>query len=147
MGTDFSFRCHIRYILLTIKAFFTMSTTNAQISFDGGPIRKIQRVIFIVAMNHKCEGGGVKMAPDASATDGKLSVLLAHGVSRFRAFFLLPFVQAGKHLKFKAFEIVECMSYELQTENSCVLHFDGEYGGEPTCVKVRCLPSRLNTLV
>ncbi len=137
----------LTYILLTIKAFFTMPSTEAEISFDGGPIRKIKRVIFIVAMNHKCEGGGVKMAPDASATDGKLSVLLAHGVSRFRAFFLLPFVQAGKHLKFKAFEIVECVSYELKTHDPSVLHFDGEYGGEPKELSVRCLPGMLNTLV
>ena len=56
-------------------------------------------MIFTAAMNFKAEGGGVPMAPAASACDGKLSFCEAAGIPKWRTFLCLPFlVAASIHL-------------------------------------------------
>ena len=131
------------YILLTIKTLFSMKTENLRVSFDGGSEQIFAKTIFMAMMNFKAEGGGVKMCPDAKSDDGKLSVCLVHGVKKFQTFFLLPFLMAGKHGRFKGFELLECKSAEINFDSPQTLHLDGEYGGEVSHVLVEAVESKL----
>lgn len=136
----------LTYVLLTIKTLFTMPTTEVLASFDGAAPRKISRMIFVAGMNHPAEGGGVPMAPRANAQDGKLSVCCVYGISRWKAFFLLPVLVMGKHEGIKGFEIIECESYELKLKQPMVLHGDGEYLGEQTNIRYTCEKGKLLVL-
>lgn len=133
----------LTYVLLTIKALFTMPTAEVTASFDGGTPKKISQMIFVAGMIHACEGGGVPMAPKANAQDGKLSVCCAYGIPRWRAFLLLPVLVKGKHGGRKGFEIIDCKSYELKLKSPMALHGDGEYLGEHTHIRYTCEKGKL----
>lgn len=128
----------LTYICMTLKSLFTMPSTEAEVAFDGGTPRKIKKVVFVAGMNHAAEGGGVKMYPNASAFDGKLSVCMAYGISRLRAFFAFPFLIVGKQEKIKGFELIECKECTIQTKKRMVLHTDGEYGGMRQEIRLSC---------
>lgn len=136
----------LTYLLLTVKALFSMPVTQAWIRFDNGEIKEISRMIFVVGMNHVWEGGGVPMAPQANARDGKLSVCCAHGISRLKAFLLLPLLAAGRHEGHRGFEIVDCEHYELRLAAPMVLHADGEYLGEQRQIRYVCEKGKLQVL-
>lgn len=133
----------LTYVILTIKALFTMPTTEVTASFDGGEKRKISKMIFVAGMNHPWEGGGVPMAPGANSRDGKLSVCCVYGIPRLKAFFLLPVLVQGKHEGLKGFEVVNCKSYELRLETPMVLHADGEYLGRQQVIRYECEKGKL----
>lgn len=136
----------LTYVLLTIKALFTMPTTEVMAVFDGGAKRKISRMIFMAGMNHPWEGGGVPMSPRADCQDGKLSVCCVHGIPKWKAFFLLPFLVKGKHEGIQGIEIIDCEKYELHLKRPMVLHGDGEYLGEQTVIKYTCEKGKLQLL-
>lgn len=136
----------LTYVLLTVKALFTMPTTELTISFDDGAGKRIDRMIFVAGMNHPWEGGGVPMAPRADCRDGKLSVCCVYGIPRWKAFFLLPCLVRAKHEGLKGFEIIDCAGYELAIARPMAVHGDGEYLGDRTYVRCRCLPGMLRVM-
>ena len=136
----------LTYLLLTVKALFTMPTTEVLASFEGGETKKIDKMIFIAGMNHPWEGGGVPMSPHADPQDGKLSVCCVYGIARGKTFFLLPLLVMGKHKIIKGFEFVDCTHYELHLKQPMVLHADGEYLGEHTNISYDCEKGKLLVL-
>lgn len=137
----------LTYVLLTVKALFTMPTTEVRAVFDGGAPKKVHKMIFVAGMNHPWEGGGVPMAPRADAQDGKLSVCMVYGIPRWKTFFLLPVLVKGKHEgRLKGFEIIDCERYELKLTQPMVLHADGEYLGRQTDLHYCCEKGKLLVL-
>ena len=116
-------------------------------ALDETPERKLDRIIYIAAMNFKAEGGGVPMAPKADATDGKLSICSVHGIPKWRTFLCLPFLVAAKHTGIRGFDIDDCGTCEVRLKDPMVLHADGEYCGDVTKLQFRCLPGMLRVLL
>ena len=136
----------LTYLLLTIKSLKNMPTTEAEICLPDGTIKEIEKMIFVVGMNEPTEGGGVPMAPKADDKDGLLSVCVVHGLSRKKAFFLLPFLILGKHEGIKGFDIINCRNYSVKLKDAMVLHADGEYCGEVKEMTFSCVPGKLHIL-
>lgn len=136
----------LTYLFLTVQSLFTMETVDGGVRYDkrGNRIRKL---IFIAAMNFRAEGGGVPMAPDADAADGKLSVCTAYGIPKWRTFFCLPFLVAAKHAQIHGFSVQDCAVCEVKLEGPAVLHADGEYLGDVDRVRFSCLPGKLRVLL
>ncbi|MCR5677996.1 MAG: diacylglycerol kinase family lipid kinase [Agathobacter sp.] len=130
----------LTYKLLTIHKLFTMPHVTCYLKLDDQPEKMIQKGIFAVGMNQPVEGGGVPMAPKAVCTDGKLTLCCVYGYSRFRAFFVLPSLLAGKHEGKKGFWIESFSKATIRLESAMVLHADGEYCGEQKHVCIECLP-------
>ncbi len=135
------------YVCLTIKSLFTMPVVRAQVAFEDGRMRTLEQVIFIAAMNQRVEGGGVPMAPKATAFDQKLSVCLVHGIPRWKTFFLLPVLVLGKHEKVKGFEIIDCKKLRVELAKKAVLHTDGEYCGMQNAVDITCAERKMEILL
>lgn len=135
------------YIIYTVQTLFSMYNDNYKVSFDGEESVPINKLIFIAFMNCFAEGGGVPMAPDAKPDDGKLSVCIAYGISKFSAFLTFPQLVAGKHTKHKGFMIRDCKTVDIVTENPATLHLDGEYGNEVSNIHVEALPGKLTLLM
>ena len=137
----------LTYLLITVQSLFSMQTTEAAVRLDETPERKLDRIIYIAAMNFKAEGGGVPMAPKADATDGKLSICSVHGIPKWRTFLCLPFLVAAKHTGIRGFDIDDCGTCEVRLKDPMVLHADGEYCGDVTKLQFRCLPGMLRVLL
>ncbi|CBL09613.1 diacylglycerol/lipid kinase family protein [Roseburia intestinalis] len=114
--------------------------------FDREEGLQKKRMIFTAAMNFKAEGGGVPMAPAASACDGKLSFCEAAGIPKWRTFLCLPFLVAAKHTSIHGFSVTDAKDCTIRLSRPMVVHADGEYCGEVTEVHFHCLPGKLRVL-
>lgn len=137
----------LTYVVLTVQSLFTMRTADAVVHFDKEKQKNYKKNIALAVMNFPAEGGGVLFAPKADAADGKLSACSIHGIPRLCAFFLLPFLVAGKHLWIPGFELNEGRECRIHISKPMVLHADGEYCGDVTDATFTCLPGRLRVLI
>lgn len=137
----------LTYIILTVQTLFTMKTYDMQIRQANGTVKDYKRVIFLAGMNMVAEGGGVPMAPGASASDGRLSVCVAHKIPRWRAFFSLPFLVVAKHEGIKGFEVFDTESVEITVSEPVTVHGDGDVCGEFQRIKLTCIPNRLKIII
>ncbi len=139
----------LTYIIITVLALFTMKTYRMRliVKQDGkSKVFVFPKMIFSAGMNLRAEGGGVRMAPFASARDGKLSLCTAFGIPRIKAFFLLPLLSMGKHEGKKGFFLYNAQQLEMITDKPMVVHADGEYMGDHKNVRLRALPGKLHVL-
>ncbi|HSN11087.1 MAG TPA: YegS/Rv2252/BmrU family lipid kinase, partial [Propionibacteriaceae bacterium] len=73
-----------------------------RISMDG--VRRTQTAMLIAVANAGVFGGGMRIAPDYSVTDGLLDVTIIHPVSRLTLLRLLPAMFSGKFVSDPAVE-------------------------------------------
>ena len=139
----------LTYIVITVITLFSMNTYRMRLILKQDGKSKVfvfPRMIFTAAMNLRAEGGGVRMAPMASARDGKLSLCTAFGIPRWKAFFLLPFLSMGRHEGKKGFFLYNAQQMEIVTDKPMVVHADGEYMGDHKNVRFRSLCGKLHVL-
>ncbi len=134
------------YAVMTVKTLFSMKTCNLKLSFDGGPLQNFDRAIFLAAMNFPCEGGGVPMAPKASATDGKLTFALAAQIPKWKCFFAFPFLLAAKQHLIRGFFEQSAKTLDVFSSPATISHTDGELFGTLDKVHYECLPQKLRLL-
>lgn len=141
----------LTYLALTLQAMLTMPLVDGAVKLthaDGTTeIRKLGGILFCAAMNHRCEGGGVPMAPEADAFDGQLSLCAIHDMPRLIAFMLLPFLLFGKHEILKGVDVLNATRIEIITKQPMVVHADGEYCGEANHLGFQCLPHVLRVIL
>lgn len=136
----------LTYGILTLSSLFSMPAMKARIVADGKDYGKLDKVLFIAIMNHKCEGGGVPMSPHASAMDGKLSLCAIYGLSKIRALCAFPSLLAGKHLSNKAYVGIDFQEADIILETPFVWHTDGEMCSYNTVMHIVCLPGKLKIM-
>ncbi len=127
----------LTYLLVAIKQVFANPRCHMTIVADGQS-RTLSDVIFASFMNHRYEGGGLKMAPQADPADGKISVVLAYGVSPWRVLTLLPRLLSGTHVKHPNVLTFDCNSIEVITDRKQYVHTDGEVIGKFRHIRVSC---------
>lgn len=138
----------LTYVLLTVYSLVSVETADAVIegiADDGStmPREEIKKVYFSAAMNLRCEGGGVPMAPRAVASDRTLTLCCAHGIPKWRAFLCFPFLLTGKQSFFKCFDTRRFRELKIRLSKPVTLHADGEYCGEVNRAAFKILPGRL----
>lgn len=137
----------LTYVLLTVETLFSMTTSRAKVEIVGGDYSKeTDKVIFMAAMNMRAEGGGVPMAPNAKYTDGMLNLCMAHSIPKWKTFFCLPLLVAGKHKNINGFELIKGEKIAISVDKPVVLHADGEYCGDVTKVVFETLHNKLNII-
>ena len=136
----------LTYGILTLQSLFAMPTLNAHIVADGVDHGILDKIIFIAFMNHKCEGGGVPMAPVADAFDGKLSMTMIHGLSKFAALGAFPSLLAGKHMTNKAYLGIDFKEADIVLKTPFVWHTDGEMSTYNTVMHIECLPGAIKLM-
>ena len=133
----------LTYGLLTISSLFGAPFVNANVVTNDGRSLSMPKAIFSAAMNFPWEGGGVPMAPKASATDGKLSVCCVYGIPRLLCLLCFPFLLAGKHENIKGFDVVDATEIKVTFDKPMVVHADGEDCGDLREVTFMALPDAL----
>lgn len=134
----------LTYGLLTLSELFrTPRMKGVALMADGSEV-VMDRMIFCAAMNFRCEGGGVPMAPRASARDGKLSVCCVCGIPKVICLFAFVLLLLGKHERIKGFVCVDTEELHLRMDHPLVVHADGEDCGDQTELTFRCLAKALH---
>lgn len=133
----------LTYGLLTVADLFRSPFVNAKAHTMEGAEFDMPHTIFTAAMNFSCEGGGVPMAPKASAEDGVLSVCCVSGIPRLMCLFCFPFLLAAKHEGIKGFEVVNTKELQITFDKPMVVHADGEDCGDRMEVTFTCIPKAL----
>lgn len=136
----------LSYFLQTLVTLAEMPDVQAAFQTDDGEKKRIHGLICMAVMNHRCEGGGLPMAPSASAQDGELSICCIHGIKKFSALFLLFTLVKGKHVKFSGIDVMNCNSCTLWLQEPLAAHVDGEDLGDPVHLRYECLPGVLKVM-
>ncbi|NLO10277.1 MAG: diacylglycerol kinase family lipid kinase [Clostridiales bacterium] len=135
------------YLAIALKQLFTTKLQDTTVIVDKIKTAKYKKVLLISNMIHKFEGGGLKIAPDADPTDGKLSICLVHGLSRASIMFLFPTILFGKHINFKGVETFHCSSIEILPDRKIAVHTDGEVPAFSSHIKVSCIPGKIRMIL
>lgn len=135
------------YLALAIKQIFTVNFVDATVTVDGVKKEKFNKVLLISNMIHQFEGGGLKMAPDADPTDGKLNITLVHSLPRAVIMLLLPTIIFGKHIHFKGVETFTCSSLDIKLDRKAAVHTDGETPAFSSHMTIRCIPKKIRMIL
>lgn len=135
------------YIIQAVNALFKSPFAKGRLIIDGEKVINFNKMFFVISTIHLYEGGGISFAPDASPTDGKLSVAIAHSMSRFQLVIMLLHVLVGKQSKLKGVELFNCTHIQVELDKEWVLHIDGEYPGTFNSFEVICLAKKLKLMV
>jgi len=81
--------------------------------------------LLVAVANGPSFGGGMRVVPDASVTDGTIELFVLHPLPRLTFLRIFPRVFAGTHVTHPAVEITRCESVTIDVDG-IVGYLDGE---------------------
>jgi diacylglycerol kinase (ATP) len=131
----------LAYAFIVIKKLFTYKCTDMWIKIDGQE-KQFKQVWFVTLANQIYFGGGMKIAPNASANDGLLDVIVVHNLSRWKLLFVFISVFWGGHTEFREVKMLKGKKVSIQTLKPVIVHADGEIIGK-TPLKIQAVRDSL----
>lgn len=117
------------YSLIALKGLvYAYKPVSARIIVDGRSFT-CKKVWLAPAMNGRYYGGGIMMAPGQQRLnpEGKLSLVLVHGVARLFALPLFPKIYSGKHVEIKKYvKVISGHDISVEFSRPTALQIDGE---------------------
>jgi YegS/Rv2252/BmrU family lipid kinase len=133
------------YAYAAVRALLSWRPATFTISLDGGPSRQFTGYS-VAAANGSTFGGGMRLAPDASITDGQLDVVTIADMSRLRYLRLLPTAFTGAHVNQPVVDIRRARQLEIAADRPFTVYADGDPIAElPVTVSV--VPAAVRVLV
>jgi diacylglycerol kinase (ATP) len=93
-----------------------------RVSIDGRP----EEVMFAVFANSSQYGSGIRIAPDASITDGRLDACIVHRTSRLQLLKTLPQAYTGTHVRSRFVETRRAEVFRVDADPPLDVYADGE---------------------
>jgi len=113
----------LKYTAATFRELPGLATTPMTITVDGEAHEVEPNLVAIANTTHF--GGGMKIAPEASPTDGLLDVIIMGPASRFTLATVLPLAFSGRHVHHKA--VTQLRGREVTVDGADVrVRADGE---------------------
>ena len=133
------------YLLGIFQSLVHLEKLKVRAQAENGEAFDVPCVLFSVCNGNRF-AGGIKVAPNASASDGLLDVCILKEVSRARLLYLLPIYMKGKHEGYKDFMCFRAKSISCECGASVSpLQLDGELiGTTPVAFSIR--PGALNII-
>ena len=128
------------YLYGVVSAIFRFKPLKLTYSLDGGE-RVTEDILVCAVANGGVIGGGIPIAPQASAEDGLLDMVLVKSVSRARMCRYLPGLLRGKILDFQDTTFLRVKSMFFAAEGMRV-NIDGEVTPQASA-DIRVLPGAL----
>jgi len=113
-----------RYTVATLLETPKVASVAVEMSLDGS--RSNHDVMMAAIANTAMFGGGMRIAPDASHSDGLLDVVLIGEVSRLTLLRVLPRAFSGGHVGHPAVSVSTGSWVEFAAEGSVRMRGDGE---------------------
>ncbi|MBC7088151.1 MAG: diacylglycerol kinase family lipid kinase [Tissierellales bacterium] len=113
------------YIIGVFFALVKYKSVRTSIKIDN-TLSENDLMLFAVG-NGKYYGGGMKILPNASVDDNRLSYCMVKNILKFRVLTLFPTIFSGKHLRYKKY-VVEGKAdiVEVDSGNNMILNLDGK---------------------
>lgn len=87
------------------------------------------RYLMCAVSNTGRYGGGIRIAPDASADDGLLDICLVSNAPRLRLLRILPAAYRGEHARAREVEMLRAAQVQVSADRELPLIADGEAAG------------------
>lgn len=113
------------FFLAALGASFAESKASASVTVDGKEIYRGPLVSAVVA-NGSYFGGGMKIAPGASPSDGELNVLVLGDFSRAELVANIWKIYPGLHVKHPKVLTVKGRRASIEADTPALLDLDGE---------------------
>ena len=131
------------YAYAVLRALPGWHGAEFSVTIDGGEVRRFTGYS-VAAANSKQFGGGMRLAPDASLTDGLLDVVIIEDMPKLRLLRLLPTVFSGRHLRYREVSVVRGREVHIAASEPFTLYADGEAIAElPVTVRVLAAAVRM----
>ncbi len=136
----------LTYVCIALHRLFVIKPCTMTITLDQNKTFVFPSTYFAAIMNNKYECGGVKFCPKAKPDDDRLDILVASGISKWKALALIPLALFGWHTFFKGAYIFSCSQVNIHSENAMPLHTDGEPIFLQRDISARCLPQKIRII-
>jgi len=133
-------RGQIKYTLATIFTLARFKPIEYEIMIDDKQFK--QDFMLLSVANGETYGGGMRICPNASNSDGIFDILLVHPVSKIVLLTIFPKVFAGKHIPHPRIEIIKGRKVQLSANASAFA--DGEFVSNLP-IKIENIPNALKT--
>jgi YegS/Rv2252/BmrU family lipid kinase len=117
------------FIWATLVSVLNHQKKRIKMRFDEKQETSVMALNVAVA-NGQYHGGGMWIAPGASAYDGLLNVTVVGDLSVPQVFWHLPKLYNGRIFEVKEVQAVSCTRIEADSEGKVLLDVDGEQPGE-----------------
>jgi diacylglycerol kinase (ATP) len=133
-------RGQIKYTLATIFTLARFKPIEYEITIDDKQFK--QDFMLLSVANGETYGGGMRICPNASNSDGIFDILLVHPVPKIVLLTIFPKVFAGKHIPHPRIEIIKGRKVQLSANASAFA--DGEFVSTLP-IKIENIPNALKT--
>ena len=133
-------RGQIKYTLATIFTLARFKPIEYEITIDDKHLK--QDFMLLSVANGETYGGGMRICPHASNSDGVFDILLVRPVSKIVLLTIFPKVFAGKHIPHPRIEIIRGRNVQLSANASAFA--DGEFVSTLP-IKIENIPNALKT--
>jgi YegS/Rv2252/BmrU family lipid kinase len=133
------------YAYALLRALPGWKAAGFEVTLDGGETRRFNGYS-VAAANSRQFGGGMRLAPDASLTDGLLDVVIIEDMPKHRFLRLTPTVFTGRHLHYREVDVLRGREVRIGATEPFTLYADGEAIAELP-VTVRLLPAAVEMIV
>jgi YegS/Rv2252/BmrU family lipid kinase len=126
----------LAYFIGILMSLFRHKSVNIEIKANGETLKR--KVLLIAIANGKCFGGGLKVAPHSSVTDGLFNVLIINHVPNWRILVELPKLKKGQIEKISVAEQFKCSDIYINSEIPLNFDLDGDvYGQTPSSLHIK----------
>ena len=125
-------RGKVNYAVSALKEAFDLEAETIRIKVDDKEETSLQTVVFCVA-NARFFGGGMKIAPDASLTDGYFDVVNIGDISTGRILLHALSLYRGTHPELKEVKVTQAKKIAIRSSDpshTILLETDGELPGK-----------------
>ena len=125
-----------RYVRAAVREFATLKGYHYELTLDGVKLPP-QRLHLVAFANTSYYGGGMHIAPQASATDGQGTLVSVDPVARFTVLRVFPRIFSGTHVNHPAVHMTNATALTIDGPDLPLLYGDGEpLGRAPVTLEV-----------
>jgi YegS/Rv2252/BmrU family lipid kinase len=117
----------VTFFYALTRVFFEWQNTEVTVQLDDGERRG--RMHDVVIANGVWHGGGMKLAPDASPSDGLFDVVFIGDVGKVDFLTTAPKIYKGKHVHHPKVEVVRSARVAVDAEEHLPIEVEGEQVG------------------
>jgi diacylglycerol kinase family enzyme len=133
----------LTYLGIALKQLIQSRLSTGRLTLDGEKTIEFDRLLFMVGMVHRYEGGGFMFCPHARDDDGLLDFCVVHDITKGRVLRLLPTAFRGKHLRFDEVEEYRAREALLESDIPLWVQTDGEVKTKATRIRLSILEEKM----